>query len=94
MRRAPVALPNVVLARVQLGSGREADLSELHLISTYSGLIEGIGSAVTCCRAVSLAASMGSGDDLVMCMPCVSHRPMWTMVFDRGAISLVFNKQD
>jgi hypothetical protein len=41
MVRAPVALPAVVLARVELGSGREVRLSEVHLESTYGGLIEG-----------------------------------------------------
>lgn len=31
----------MALARVELGSGREVSLSELHLTSTYGGLIEG-----------------------------------------------------
>ncbi|MET7403084.1 hypothetical protein ABZS66_57350 [Dactylosporangium sp. NPDC005572] len=31
----------MVLARMELGSGREIKLSELHLKSTYGGLIEG-----------------------------------------------------
>src|SRR5690349_12583956 len=36
-----VLFPAVVLACVELDSGREIRLSELHLESTYDGLIEG-----------------------------------------------------
>jgi len=40
-RSGPVLFLAVVLARVELDSGREIRLSELHLESTYGGLIEG-----------------------------------------------------